>query len=160
MPGLDLLAPFLDSIVGTVGGVVRAVGQSTVTLTNAQVLALRAAPITLVAAPGTSKRHQLVAASLKLTATAGAYTETDDNFVIRYVDGSGVIVSETIQTTGFVDQAAVIYTNARPSVDAIATSAQCANQALVLHNSGNGELGGGNAANSLVVVTYFLVVPA
>lgn len=134
-----------------------AVLTASVTLTNAQMLALRAAPVTLVAAPGAGLRLEFLAATLNGDLT-GAYTETADNMAIRYVDGSGVIVSQTIEATGFVDQTGGIHTNAQPKIDAIATDAQCVNVALVLHNTGDGEYGGGNAANSVkVTVTYRLV---
>ena len=132
--------------------------RASVTLTNAQVLNLRATPITLVAAPGASKRLIFQNAFLKLSAAAGAYTETADNLVVRYVDGSGVIVSEAIEMTGFINQAAVMHTNGRAKVDGIATVAQGVNVPLVLHNSGDGEFGGGNAANTLQVITQYLVI--
>ncbi len=130
-----------------------------VTLTNANMLALRATPITLVAAPGANKRIQYLGATLNLDASAGAYTETADNMAVKFTNGSGVAVSATIEATGFVDQAAKMHSQSIPVVDAIVAEAGCVNQALVLHNTGDGEYGGGNAANSLVVnVTYRVIV--
>lgn len=132
--------------------------RATVTLTDTNIKALRATPITLVAIPNSAtKKNVFVGASLKLTATAGAYTETTDNLAIRYTSTTGVIVSQAIEMTGFIDQAAVMHTNAEPKVDGIATNAQCANLTLVLHNTGDGEFGGGNAANTLVVTTLYYV---
>ena len=46
---------------------------------------------------------------------------------------------------------------AEPAVNAIATDAQCVNQPLVIHGSGNGEFGGGNAANDLIVKVGYRV---
>ncbi len=128
-----------------------------VTLTNAQVLAIRATPISLVAAPGASKRIVFHNVYIKAVLTAG-YTETADNLVVRYVGTTGVIVSEAIETTGFIDQTGTVHTNGRAKLDAIATAAQCVNVALVLHNSGDGEFGGGNAANAVTVTTEYFVL--
>lgn len=125
-----------------------------VALTNAQMLALRATPITLAAAPGKATVfRQFLYATLVITTSAGAYTETADNLVIRQTDGSGVILSDTIETTGFIDGTAIKMTTARAKLDPIGA---LLNKALVLHNSGDGEFGGGNAANSLRVRCYFL----
>lgn len=144
--------------IGTLASPVWNVGTArsvSVTLTNAQILALRAAPVTLVAAPGAGFMHEFISAELILNATAGAYTETADNLAVRFVNGAGVIVSQAIEMTGFIDQAAQIRTNALAKIDTIATQAQADNQPLVLHNTGDGEFGGGNAANSLIVrVSY------
>lgn len=113
------------------------VQRATVSLTSAQILALRATPKTLVAAPGSGKYLELVSALLKLTATATAYTETADNMAIRYTDGAGLQVSQTIEATGFIDATGVtIVTNALPKIDQIGL---VANAALVLHNTGDGE---------------------
>ena len=118
-----------------------------IALTNAEILALRATPKTLLAAPGAGFRWQFLDGTINLNLTA-AYTESADNFAVKYVNGSGVAVSETVETTGVVDQTGKIHTNIFGKKDVIATEAQATNQALVLHNTGDGELGGGNAANT------------
>lgn len=128
-----------------------------VALTNAQMLALRATPITLVAAPAAGYVNQLIEGRLYMHGVAG-YTETDDNLAIRYKDGSGIVVAD-IEATGFVDQTADISTSVQPKADAIATKAQCDAQPLVLHNSGDGEYGGGNAGNTMKVRLTYRVVP-
>lgn len=129
-----------------------------VSLTNAEMLALRAAPKTLVAAPGAGKVLEFLSAVLVFDYT-GAYTETADNMAIRYTDGSGTIVSEAIEATGFVDATADTMTTARPKVDVIAAKTACENKALVLHNTGDGEYGGGNAANAVRVTISYRVLP-
>lgn len=131
---------------------------ATVTLTNTDMLALRATPITVVAAPGASKRIQFLGATINTNATAGAYTETDDNFVFRFTDGAGIIQSTTGQTTGFIDQAGKMHLSVLPVTDALCTDAQATNQALVVHNSGDGEFGGGNAANTVKITAAYRVV--
>jgi hypothetical protein len=72
---------------------------------------------------------------------------------IRFTNGSGAIVSQAIEATGFIDQAADTITNALPKVDAIASAAASVAQALVLHNTGDGEYGAGNSPMT-VKITY------
>ncbi len=123
-----------------------------VTLTNAQLKALRATPITLVAAQGAGTIVRFLGATLKNSGGANAITETDDNAAIKYTDGSGVAVSQTIECTGFIDQTVATVTTALPAIDAIATSAAATNAALVLHNTGNGEWAGNAAADVTLTV--------
>jgi hypothetical protein len=125
---------------------------ATVTLTNAEIKALRATPKTLVAAPGAGKVIELVSAQLKLSGGTNALTESADNMAIRYTDGSGAIVSQAIEATGFIDQTAATLTNALPKIDAIVAYASGANKALVLHNTGDGEWGGNAAADVTMTV--------
>jgi hypothetical protein len=121
----------------------------TVAITNAQMLTLRASPVTLVTAQGAGTVVELVGGMLFLDASGAVYTESTDNLAIRYVDGSGIQVSQDIESTGFVTVADEMATSVLAKKDAIATDAQCVNQVLVLHNTGDGELGGGNAANEM-----------
>lgn len=125
---------------------------ATVNLTNANIKALRATPITLVAAQGANKVVELVSAVLKLEAGTNVLTETADNMAVKYTNGSGVAVSQAIEATGFVDAAVDTVTNALPKIDAIAALSVSANQALVLHNTGDGEFAGNAAADALMVV--------
>lgn len=127
-----------------------------VTLTNAEMLALRASPKELVAAPGAGKLLEFISATLLFDYT-GAYTETDDNMAVRYENGSGVQVSDTIEATGFVDATADTITFARKGVDGIVAKTGAENKALVLHNTGNGEFGGGNASNVVRVKVAYRV---
>lgn len=130
---------------------------ATVSITNSEMLNLRATPKTLVAAPGAGKILSLVTAVLLFDYT-GAYTETTDNMAIRFTNGSGVIVSDTIEATGFVDATADTVTFARKAVDGIVAKSASENQALVLHNTGDGEYGGGNAANAVRVKVAYRVI--
>jgi hypothetical protein len=127
-----------------------------VRLTNANIKALRATPITMVAAPGTGKLLEFVSAQLKLNYASNVLTESADNMAFRYHNGSGAAVSETIEATGFIDQAADTYTNAIAKKDAIVAVASAQNKALVLHNTGSGEYAGnaGNDCTVDVLVTY------
>jgi len=126
--------------------------RAVVQLTNAQVLALRATPITLVAAGGANTAILVEEVYLVADAAAGAYTESADNLAVEYADGTDIL---TIETTGWVDQAAVGARRARP---AIALDTPVANSAVRLFNNGDGEFGGGNAANTLSVEVIYRVV--
>lgn len=127
-----------------------------VSLTDANMVALRATPITLVAAPGAGKMIEFVSAELFFDYT-GAYTETADNMAIKYNNGSGTAVSETIEATGFVDATADVAIRVAPATSAVITKANSENLALVLHNTGDGEYGGGNASNAVRVKVAYRV---
>lgn len=137
-------------------GVVGDIRYAEVALTNAQMLALRATPVQLVAAPGAGYVLEFLSSVLIFDYTA-AYTETDDNMAVKYENGSGVAVSDAIEATGFVDATADTLTHARHVIDGIVAASGAANKALVLHNTGNGEYGGGNAANVVRVKTAYRV---
>lgn len=119
---------------------------ATVSITSAQVKALETTQITLVAAPGAGKMVKFIGADLKLVyGGTNAFTEVGDNLGIKFTDDTGVQVSNTIETTGFIDQTASTYTNAEPATDVIVAATAAENQALVLDNL-NAAIGG-NAAN-------------
>ena len=134
----------------TNGGVVSVdetlIQYATVALTNSNIKNMRGTEITLVAAPGATKVIEFISAILFLNYGSEVLTESGDNMAIRYTDGSGAIVSETIEATGFIDQAADTITNAIAKADAIVAAASALDQALVIHNTGDGEYGG-NASN-------------
>src|SRR3972149_3355516 len=72
-----------------------------VQLTNAQMLALRATPISLVPAPGAGWALVVDLVHMFFD-SAAAYTETVDNLVVEYASGADIM---TVETTGFIDQA-------------------------------------------------------
>lgn len=129
-----------------------------VQLTNAQIKAMRATPVVLV--PGIPNRTiQFVSATLELVyGGTNAFTESTDNMAVRYTDGSGVIVSQAIEATGFIDQTANTVTNAEPKIDAIAAASGAVGKALVLHNTGDGEYAGNAANNNTMVVAVSYLV--
>lgn len=110
-----------------------------VALTADEIKALRATPKTLVAAPGAGKAIEFLSAVLLLDATATAFAEDADNMAIKYTDGSGTSVSETIEATGFIDQTADTLIAVKPATSAAIAKSACENKALVLHNTGDGE---------------------
>lgn len=76
-----------------------------VTVTPAQVLASNATPVTLVAAPGSSKVLEFVSAIVhKPAGTAYAGIAAGEDLAIKYTDASGAQVNTSLETTGFLDQ--------------------------------------------------------
>ena len=128
---------------------------ASITLSNSDIKNLRTSPKTIVVAPGTNMLIEFISATLLLKAGSEVLTESDDNMTIRYNDGSGVIVSETIETTGFIDQIANTLTRSIPIKDAIVASTNAGNKALVLHNTGDGEYAG-NASNDATMVVKIM----
>mgnify|MGYP003490041633 FL=1 len=133
---------------------------ATVTLTNAQMLALRATPITIIPAPGAGKWIQVLEGCLVFNYTA-VYTESADNLALRYVDGSGAKASADIEATGFVDATADAITNIAPlaqlGTSSLTTAGVISNALVCIHNIGDGEFGGGNAANTVKVIVDYIV---
>ena len=130
-----------------------------VSLTSAQVKALAATQIELVAAPGAGKVIQFLGASLKLVyGGSNAFTEAGDNLAIKYADASGVAVSQTIETTAFITATADTYTNAIPALDAIVAATGAENQALVLDNLGSEIAGNAANDNTLEVSVAYRIV--
>lgn len=117
----------------------------TVTVTTAQLLALRATPATLVAAPGAGLYLEFLGASLILDYNSIAYTESTDNMAIRFTNTTAAIVSQAIESTGFIDQTVDTITSALPKIDAIVAASVAVNAPLVLHNTGDGEFASGNS---------------
>lgn len=131
-----------------------------VTITQAQLVLLRATPVELVPAPGTTKVLHFLGAYFELVyAGTGNNTESTANLGIKYTDGSGVQVNETVECTGFIDQTVSTNTHARPKLDPIVAATASTNKALVLHNLGGAEFGvtGGTPTSSLKVKVIYAV---
>jgi hypothetical protein len=128
-------------------------------MTAAEVLTLRAVPITIVPALGATKLIEFISATLELGYGSNVFAESSANLEINYKDGAGVTVSVDVEATGFLDQTADTLTRAIPIKDAIAASTAAINQPLVLHNTGAAEFSG-NAAldNTLTIWTLFRVI--
>ena len=108
-------------------------------------------PKTLVPAPGADKVLEFVSAVLQLKAGTNVLAAATANLAVWYKDGRALQVSQTIETTGFIDQAAdqVTYGAGEARTDHRAYRG-CENQPLVLHNLGAGEFTG-NAANDALL---------
>lgn len=128
---------------------------ASVTIATGDVLTLATTPVELVAAPGADKYIEFLGASFILNYNSIPYTEAGDNLGIKYTDASGVQVSETIECTGFIDQAADTITNAIPIKDAIVAATGCVNQALVLDNLGSNFAAGNSPVT--VKISYRVI---
>lgn len=126
-----------------------------VSLTNAQLLAIRATPISVVPAPGNARILRQFSHAVLVASLTGAYTETSDDLVFRQTNGTGVILSDAVDSTGFLTATGFKANTVRRALNTIGV---LLNQAIVLHNSGDGELGGGNAANVLRIRVYYFDV--
>lgn len=110
-----------------------------VTVSSAELLALRATPKTLVAAPGTGKMLEFVSATV-IADNGTAYVVGTNDMAIRYKDGSSDIISQTVDTAGLLDQTTDIMSLCLPiATDSKTPKADCENQPLVLHNTGASE---------------------
>jgi hypothetical protein len=122
-----------------------------VSMTSAEVKALRATPKTLVAAPGAGKLLRFLGIDLLLDYGGNnGFTESGNNLAVKYTDGSGAAVSSTIEMTGFIDQTADTRTQSTPLIDAIVAKSGSENKALVLHNTSGAEIGGNAGADNVV----------
>jgi len=121
-----------------------------VRIPSANVKLLRASPYELVPAPGSRRWLEFVSAMFYLDVSGAVLAETTDNLAIKYTNGSGVAVSETIETTGFLDQSVDTIIYAVPLINAVVAASGALNKSLVLHNTGNGEFTG-NSGNGTVL---------
>lgn len=107
-------------------------GFAQVRVTSAEILALFATPKTLVPAPGAGKLLEFLGGSIALDATATAYAgvAAGEDLTIKYTNAAGVIVSTTLETTGFIDQTTDQVRTFKPIVTDLIPAV---NAALVLH---------------------------
>ncbi len=126
----------------------------TVELSNVNIKALRATPITLVAAPGAANFIEVISVVLILDYGTNVLTESADNLVVEYL--SGIDITAAIETTGFIDQAADQMALILPSTIATMTAANALNDSVQLFNTGDGEFAGnaGNDTTMTVKISY------
>lgn len=126
-------------------------------LTSAQVKALRSTPQDLTAAPGADKFIQLLGATLTLDYGSNAFTESSDNLVIQY-ETSGVDATAAITSNGFLTATADTLAVAVPAAIAGAAASSFNNKKLQLFNTGDGEIAGNAANDSVLTVSVTYVV--
>ena len=133
--------------------------RATVEMTDIEADNIRATPKELIATPGASAMIEFVGAVLALDYGGTAFTESADNLAIRFTNGTGVILSEAIEATGFADATADTVLFVAPLADgtsSITAATASVNQALVLHNTGDGEWG--NSGNSPIqIIIYYRI---
>lgn len=119
-----------------------AVSTRTVEVSSAEMLDLAASPKELVAAPGADHLLEFVSATLIYDSAATDYTvQADENIAIRYENGTGTIVSLTVESDSLIKEAAG---DGIRIVHPIATFQDtdvvgAVNKSLVLDNIGSGE---------------------
>lgn len=124
-----------------------------VEITSAQLLALNATPITLVAAPGAgilSVFDEIIV--YKPAGTAYAGIAAGEDLAVKYTNSSGAQVNTSLETTGFLDQTTAQTRVSRPIVTEYTP---VANAALVLHLL-SGEITTGD--QSLYVIIQYHTV--
>lgn len=129
-------------------------------ITSAQLLALNATPIAIIAAPGAGLANIVNRVGIyKPAGTAYAGIAAGEDLVLKYTNGSGAQVSSVIETTGFLDQTTAQTRYAGPPGSVTTTAADVtpvANAAVVLHLL-TGEIITGDAP--LVVWCWYDVMP-
>lgn len=106
-----------------------------ITITSAELLALNATPITVIAAPGADKAVIFEGAVLhKPTGTAYAGVAAGEDLAVKYTDASGLEVAQC-EVTGFLDQTTVQtrYCQVHHAASGASQITPVANAALVLH---------------------------
>lgn len=128
-------------------------------LTNAQIKALRASPVTVIAAPGAGAVIKVDSYLLALKAGTNVLTESTANIDVRYVGVASPVLS-TAEMTGFIDQAADTITQGIVAQDKIISKANSQNKGVELFNNGAGEFGGNAAADALLYYRiWYQIVP-
>ena len=120
-----------------------------ISLTSQVVKALRATPQTIVAAQGAGTVIEFVSGLVCLDYGTNVFTESADNLALYYA-GETVGISEVIESTGFIDQAADMVIEVRPTSSAAKAATAAVNKAITVKNTGDGEIAG-NAANDSVL---------
>lgn len=126
------LGPNGALIVNGTDGVQNVIGaRYTATITSAQLLALNATPITVLAAPGAGLGNvpRLVVVT-KPAGTAYAGIAAGEDIAIKYTDASGAQALTSIEATGFLDQTTV---QTRVATTIATNIAPVANAVLVAH---------------------------
>lgn len=117
------------------------------TITSAQLLALNATPIQVVAAPGANKA--IIVEDVIATKAAGTAYDgiaAGEDLALRYTDGSGTILA-SIEATGFLDQTTAqcrIASKVVPGIAITTNLTPTANAALVAHMA-TGEIATGDS---------------
>lgn len=135
-----------------------------VVLTNAQIKAIRATPVTAVAAQGAGTIILPVACYVGLIyGGTNAFTAAaNDNLSLKLKDGTGaILMSGAVQAFVQATNSAISQMVPGQAVGATVnvSKANGDNQPLVIHNQTAGEIAGNAAAdNTMVVVISYLVM--
>lgn len=152
MPSFDQAKPGYSRLVNSVVSDdlhPNTIQMAEVAITAAEMLLLATTAKTLVAAPGAGYALEFVSATFIFDYGAVFTVAGGDDLVVRYTDGSGTIVSLTLETTGLLDTAADAIKTMKPLATDVTVTA---NAALVLDNIGSNY--GGTGSPCRVKVAY------
>lgn len=128
--------------------------KANVTLTSAQILALNATPISVLAAPGAGFANVIYSVyATKAAGTAYAGIAAGEDIAFRYTDASGAIVA-TLEMTGFADSASATQGVAQ------GTSNNVVANAAIVANMTTGEITTGTSDFKLTIYYRTFPVPA
>lgn len=128
-------------------------------LSSAQILALNATPIEIIAAPGAGYAIEIEEVKWFLDYNTTGYTAgAGDDLVLRYTDGTGEVISEPADGADFLDATAdtLIYCRGMMSGDGQGVL-MTANAAVVAHIQTSEITGGDSPINYEV---HYRVVPS
>ena len=148
VPGQVAMVIGIAQEAGTVGAIIRfhvmpyltrVLGESDIlitdtTLTSAQILALNATPVQVLAAPGAGKAYIPVGCTAFYDYESAAYAEVaaGEDLVLSYTDASGASLWK-FETTGFLDQTADQVRYASPTQSGDTNLTPVANAAVFAH---------------------------
>jgi len=127
-----------------------------VTLTNAQIKAMRASPVVLLPAPGVGWWYEIEDVVLILNAGSNVLSESTANLQVRYGASGSVYPLAVIEMTGFIDQA-VDQLSINYAVAIVTTPASgVVNKTVEIYNNGAAEFAGNAAldATMTIIVNY------
>ena len=133
-----------------------------VTITSAQLLALNATPIEIVAAPGTGKALIFEGMLIqKPSGTTYAGIAAGEDLSVKYTDGSGAEVAQC-EATGFLDQTTdqIRYVRAHAAASAASQITPVANAKLVLQMLVGEIITGDSPLNCEVLYSIVDTTPA
>lgn len=174
VPGTNVSVDDTDPanpIVSATGGA--GILQTTsVQLADAQIKALPTTYIQVIAAPGANKQILLLGAHAKIDSAAGEYTnlDTDNGLLLTYgewdIEASGVIELLGGNTVKYITFPPAAYSGQRVGWNGYLTQTGVGSSAFVVNkeirivgsNAAAGNFTGGNAANTMTITVYYVIV--
>jgi hypothetical protein len=128
---------------------------ATTTLTTAQVVKLRATPLSLVAAPGSGYWLEFRGAALSYNYTTTGFTVGTNDLIIRYDGGAGSDITASIETVGFIDQAVDEMRYFPPATWTVTDDVMdIVNKKIEIFNTGGTEISAGGTSTLIIKVMY------
>lgn len=132
--------------------------RDTITISNAELLALFTTPKTLIAAPGAGSYISLLSLDIYYDYATAPFANTGNNLQIRYQNAAGQQIGGNMMANGFLNQTAdKVYQQSVLGLLYQVTATNIINQPIVLtYTTSNLTMGGGKLK---VFVRYFIVTP-